>query len=86
MIVGRAEELAQLERPVAFVLSVRDPAEAGGGRGHEDLPQLRPGPLVYENSLQVLAHAVPDLTAQVARALSRPREHTSRPLSPRIRR
>jgi hypothetical protein len=57
--------------PVAFVLSVRDPAEAGGEHGHEGLPEIRLGPLGYENSLQVLARAVPDLTAQVAQALAK---------------
>lgn len=57
--------------PVGFVLSVRDPAEEGADLRHEDLPEIRLGPLGYENSLQVLAQAVPELTAQVARALAK---------------
>jgi DNA-binding CsgD family transcriptional regulator len=56
--------------PVGFVLAVRDPEEEDAKRRPEYLPEIRLGPLDYENSLQVLAHAIPDLTAQVARALA----------------
>jgi DNA-binding CsgD family transcriptional regulator len=57
--------------PAGFVLAVRDPAADGPEHRHDDLPEVRLGPLGHENSLQVLARAFPDLTAQVAQALAK---------------